>query len=154
MRVGGKNFQKTKRALHYIWNSRVSQLIAKLARERKPHLVTRSDGVVVILAQFQIGKPVLIVETWRSFIFINFLILEYLHYGRNFHICAKNFEAIFHTKYVLYLCHYNPHLANAVTLSLFSGNFSSNNHLFGIQFLGFSTIIPTSELSSKGISQR
>ena len=42
--------------------------------------VTRSDGVVVILAQFQIGKPVLIVETWRSFIFI----LTYFHYEQNF----------------------------------------------------------------------
>ena len=42
--------------------------------------VTRSVGVVVILAQFQIGKPVLIVETWRSFIFIH----TYFHYERNF----------------------------------------------------------------------
>ena len=86
--------------------------ISKRQKATSGNTVTRSDGVVVILAQFQIGKPVLIVETCRSFIFINFLILEYLHYGRNFHICAKNFEAIFHTKYVLYLCHYNPHLAS------------------------------------------
>ena len=54
--------------------------IGKRKKATSGNTVTRSDGVVVILAQFQIGKPVLIVETWRSFIFIH----TYFHYEQIF----------------------------------------------------------------------